>query len=198
MNGNGDVYGIYLGGTGTIDCQNNSIGSITAHNTSNFATNFCGIYKAAVAGTTTISNNAIGGSSAKSINASATATQVQKVYGINFLGTAATATISGNTIANLSNSGTEVNSTFVNGIMFTNDATNTIDAITNNTIHDLTSSNASVGTGNSSSVIGISIDGNSTRQKNISGNTIYNLSNTHTSFAGNIMGIYQKGGSFIS
>lgn len=199
LNGNGDVYGIYLGCTGTIDCQNNSIGSITAHNTSGFATNFCGIYKAAVAGTTTISNNTIGGSSANSINASATATLSQKVYGINFLGTAATATISGNTIANLSNSGTEVNATFVNGITFTNDETNTIDAITNNTIHDLTSSNASVGTGNSSSVIGISIiDGKFWRQKNISGNTIYNLSNTHTSFAGNIIGIYQKGGSLIS
>lgn len=117
-------------------------------------------------------------SSANSINASATATQVQKVYGINFLGTAATAT-SGNTIANLQFRHRSKYYFCKWNYVYERCNKHDIDAITNNTIHDLTSSNASVGTGNSSFVIGISIiDGNLSRQKNISGNTIYNLSNT--------------------
>ena len=55
------VYGINIASTGTITCQNNSIGSITAVNTNTGrASNIYGIYRTAVAGTTTISNNIIG------------------------------------------------------------------------------------------------------------------------------------------
>jgi len=75
-----NVYGINIASTGTIDCQNNLIGSITVANTAN-AGNFYGIIKTTGAGTTTISNNTIGSTvTAGSINASSASTGALRVY----------------------------------------------------------------------------------------------------------------------
>ena len=75
INFNATNFGINVSGTGTVDIENNSIGSVTTDmvaaaplapmGTTAAATganNFHAIYKANVAGTTTISNNFIGSS----------------------------------------------------------------------------------------------------------------------------------------
>jgi hypothetical protein len=57
---NNNVYGINITGTGTVNCLNNIIGSITLANTDAYANNFYGISKTIAAGNTTINNNIIG------------------------------------------------------------------------------------------------------------------------------------------
>ncbi|MCK9399076.1 MAG: T9SS type A sorting domain-containing protein [Bacteroidales bacterium] len=187
-----NVYGINIASAGTVDCQNNTIGSITAANdTAAFASNIYGINKTAVAGTTTISNNTIGSTTtANSIQASSASTgNAQSVFGIYSTGTD-TITINNNTIANLKNSTTNATAGTagrINGIVSTN-GTNTI---SHNTIHDLTIANANNKATNTASVCGIALTG--ATLKTVSGNTIYNLSNTYASFAGNVVGLYFTG-----
>jgi hypothetical protein len=185
---NGFVYGINIAGTGTVDCQNNIIGSITTAVSSTLAYNFTGINKTATTGTTTISNNTIGSTStANSINASSTSTSnAQTVVGISSTGTG-TITISGNTIANLSNAAanTSVSSRGrVNGIV-SSSGTNTISS---NTIYNLTIANANDASNQIACVCGIALSG--ATLKTLSGNTIYNLSNTYSSFVGSVLGIF--------
>jgi len=186
-----NVYGINLAGTGTIDCENNIIGSVTADNVSTFASNFYGVNKTATAGTITISNNSIGSTStANSINAnSASTANVQNVYGILSAGTG-TVIMNTNTIANLTNSTTNATTTtigLIDGICSTN-GTNTI---SNNTIRDLSIANTNTSATNTASVCGIALLTNTLRT--VSGNTIYNLSNTNTAFTGNVIGLYFSG-----
>ncbi|MBK7132253.1 MAG: hypothetical protein IPH69_05325, partial [Bacteroidales bacterium] len=177
-------------GTGTVDCQNNTIGSITTSSGPGNAFNFTGINKTA-AGTTTISNNIIGSlTQANSIQASSVSTSnAQSVIGISNAGSGSI-TINGNNIVNLKNATT--NSTagtagLINGIRSSN-GTNTI---TSNTIHELTIANANTSVTNTSSVCGISLTGSTL--KTVTGNTIYNLSNTYSAFAGNVTGLYFTG-----
>ena len=194
-----NVYGINIAGTGTVDCEYNNIGSITAANASTLATNFYGINKTATAGTITISNNTIGSTStANSINASSASTaNTQSVYGILSAGTG-TLTFNNNTIANLKNSTnntTAATAGLINGICSTTGA----NTITNNSIHDLIIANANTSATNTGSVIGIALTGATLRT--VTANTIYNLSNTNSSFAGNVVGLYfsgSTGGSTIS
>ena len=186
------VYGISIASTGTVDCQKNAIGSITtANNSATNATSFFGIYKTAVAGTTSISNNSIGSlSTANSIKTSSNSTNdAQSLFGIYFTGTG-TATFDNNTISNLKNftsSPTAGNAGRICGIASTN-GTNTI---TNNIIHDLVNSNANTSSSNTASVSGIALS--TASLKTVSGNTIYNLSNSYASFGGNVTGIYYTG-----
>jgi hypothetical protein len=111
-----NVYGINIASTGTIACLNNIIGSITAANATANASNFSGISKTG-AGTTTIINNTIGSTvSANSINASSASTaNEQKVLGINANGTGLIS-ISNNTIANINNGCTSSSTTNTIGI----------------------------------------------------------------------------------
>jgi hypothetical protein len=94
--------------------------------------------------------------------------------------------IDNNTITNLTNNSTGT-SGYVNGIKSTA-GTNTI---TNNTVHDLTISNKNVATTEKNSISGIALSGASA--KTVRGNVIYNLSNTHETFAGDICGLYYTG-----
>ncbi|MCX6232783.1 MAG: hypothetical protein NTZ33_14690 [Bacteroidetes bacterium] len=190
-----NFYGIYISSTGTIDCQNNVISSIntTNANTAN-ATNIYGIIKTAVAGSTTISNNIIGSTSvANSIQASSQSTaNAQSVYGINSSGTG-TIIINNNTIANLNNSTTNANiatTGCINGI------TATAATISNNTVSDLTIANANASATNTASICGIVLNG--TGINTVSGNTIYDLSNTYASFAGNVIALYFSGGTTMN
>ena len=94
---NSHFYGIYLTGSGVLDIQNNTIGSIT-NTTSTYST--YGIYAASTSGTLTIKNNTIGStSSANSIYSSSTTNA--GIWGINLTSTGTTA-ITGNTLANIS------------------------------------------------------------------------------------------------
>ncbi len=186
------VYGINISSPGTVDCQNNIIGSITASNAVANATNIYAINKTVTAGTTTISNNTIGSAvTANSINASSASTgNAQRVYGIYNAGSG-TIVISGNTIANLTNATTNTTAGTagqINGIVSTG-GTNTI---TNNTIRNLAIANANSASTENGSVLGISLTG-TTGARIITGNTIYNLSNTYATFAGRVVGIYYNG-----
>ena len=188
-----NVYGINIAGGGTVNCENNIIGSITtASSNSNNSTNFTGINKSGSAGTTIIRFNTIGSTSTvNSINASSASNgNMQAVYGINNAGTG-NITISSNTIANLTNSTTNSNTSatgHINGIR-SSDGT---DLISYNKIHNLTIANAN--TSNVTfSVCGIMLSGNTL--KTIDDNTIYNLTNTFSSFAGRIVGLHFNGNS---
>ena len=189
---NSNFYGFYIQNTGTVNIQNNAIGSIQASNASSTnSTNFIGIYKSNP-GTTTISNNTIGSiTTANSIHASSeSSANAQNVYGIYSAGTGVV-TISGNTVAKMTNGTTNTTggtAGAINGIKATA-GTNTIQ---NNSIHDLTIANANNSATNTASVIGINHTSTDVGLT-ISGNTIYNLSNTYTSFAGNVIGLYFNG-----
>ena len=187
---NANLYGINIAGTGSVDCQNNFIGSITAANGSSNASNIFGINRTAEVGTTTISNNTIGSATTdNSINASSASTSNnQNVYGIFNNGTG-TITVNNNTIANLTNGTTRTTTSGtgrINGIT----SVNGINVISGNTIYDLSIANGNTAL-NNSSVCGIALTGSTL--KTVTGNTIYNLSNTYASFAGDVIGLYFTG-----
>ena len=195
-----NFYGISIASTDVVDCQNNTIGSITAANAATNATNFFGIVKTAVAGTTTISNNIIGSTTtASSINASAassTAANIQSVYGIQSAGTG-TITISGNTIANMVNAtsnSTAGSAGLISGI-YVSAGTNTI---SNNTVRNLSIANANTSVTNTASVSGIVMASTTAAAQTVNGNTVYSLSNSYASFAGGVIGIFYGGSTTAS
>jgi hypothetical protein len=177
-----NVYGISIASTGTVDCRNNNIGSITAANTAANASNFYGISKTG-AGTTTIINNTIGSTTtANSINASSASTaNNQSVLGIYSTGTGLV-TISNNTITNINNQciGSSTYNTIGIG---TYSGSNTI---TGNSIHDISCSVYVIaGIFQQSAAAGTN--------QTISDNTLYNLSNTNASAIGGVYAIYYDG-----
>jgi hypothetical protein len=188
------LYGINIvSSTGTVDCRNNIIGAITTINTPNTnAVKIYGIYKLNVAGTTTISNNSIGSTDAgtsNSINASSLSSgEAQSVWGIYSLGTG-NVTISGNTVSKLTNgttNSTPATAGLIRGIM----ASGGIFTIANNTVRDITIGNANTASFTASSpVYGICVDA-TVAAPIITGNTIYNISNSYLSFAGVVAGLY--------
>ncbi|MCX6241674.1 MAG: hypothetical protein NTX43_07720, partial [Bacteroidetes bacterium] len=189
----GSFYGIYISSTGTTNTQGNTIGSVTATNSfGTNSTNIYGIYKSG-SGTTTISSNTIGSTiTANSINASCPSTgNSQFVYGISTQSTG-TIDISNNVIANLKNSCTGSSGQLM-GIS-TYNGTNTISG---NTIRDLSIANTNSSSDYMSSILGI-CNQSTAGVHTISGNTIYNLSNTSASFTGNVIGLYYQGSTTAS
>jgi len=189
----GNFYGINLNNFSGI-AQNNTIASITVSNTdATMATNFTGINMAGSL-PCTVSNNTIGNTSvANSINASSAATaNAQTVYGIISSATGSV-TIAGNTIANLTNgttNGTAGTAGLINGIYVSAGS----NVITNNVVRDLTIANANNLATYQASVSAFVFNNASAGQvQTIAGNTIYNLSNTYTSFAGTVTGMYYAG-----
>ena len=176
----GLVYGIYILGAGNINCQYNNIGSITAHNrTAAGGNSFYAIsadYTSSA--TTTFSNNVIGSTTtANSISCTSLATgNSQTTRGI-VVGSVNT-TVDNNTIANLNNASTNAGSNIIS--ILSRGAITQV--ITNNTIHDLT------GISSGAQVVGLHLDGWNTT-KTVTGNKIYNLSNTNASFNGYIAGV---------
>ncbi|MEI7726598.1 MAG: choice-of-anchor Q domain-containing protein [Bacteroidota bacterium] len=189
------LYGIYLHNTEATTVANNTIGSITALNTSAAnATNICGIYKYGE-GTLSLSSNTIGSTDAATTNSiyagSAATDNEQRVFGINSAGTG-TVSISGNTISKLSNGTTNANTAtlgLIDGIFISN-GTNTVE---NNTIRDLTIANANTTGAHTASAGGLIFNVGIAVIQTISGNTIYNLSNSNATFAGNVTGLHYNG-----
>ncbi len=186
---NTNVYGISIAGNGTISIHNNNIGSITAANTNaSFASNIYGIYRANTV-ITSISGNTIGSlTESNSIQASSGSTaNAQSVYGI-FNASGGTSNIINNTIANLTNATTNSNTAtagLINGIRYSNG----VIYATNNIVRNLSIANANSASNNTASVCGIALT--STNSLNtITGNTIYNLSNTNAAFGGSLIGLY--------
>jgi hypothetical protein len=201
--------GMRIDGAGPVYVQNNIIGSITMNSsTAANAVNFDGIclwpnYMA----TCVVSNNIIGSiSTPNSIYTTSTSTtDPQTVRGIYSGGAGSTVTISNNTIANLTNGSqntTAANIGFIYGLFFSQNS----NTVSGNTIRDLTIANANTGTGptnanpttTSLSAAGIALAMSANYAQNITGNTIYNISNSYSSFAGQIVGIYYWGGSTAS
>ena len=206
-NGNSSFYAMYFQST-NVNAQNNIIGSITTANTASAsATNFYGICFNSNGTVCSLSNNTIGSiSTSNSINASsASATDAQKVYGIATLGNSGTVNITNNTIANLTN-GTTNSSTTVYGQMYGMFINKNTATISGNLIHHLNIANANASstcdpsnTGNPYiSVAGICFADVYNLAQTISGNTIYNISNTYSSFTGHVAGIYYYGPSAAS
>jgi hypothetical protein len=186
-------YGISIANATTVvDCRNNKIGSITLANTSATAyTHFYGI-NANTTSTKTIINNLIGSTTeANSIHVTSTSTgNAQYVHGINLSGTGAE-TVTGNTIANLTNGTTNTNvatAGSVYGIYSSGGAA----TVSGNSIYNLTIANANNSATHTQSVAGI-VFGTANVIRTVSGNTIYNLSNTYASFTGTVSGIYFRG-----
>jgi predicted outer membrane repeat protein len=182
----GVFYGIYILSAGTVNASNNTIGSITTANSNPiFLTSFYGVCSPS-SGNLTVTNNVIGSTSTtNSINASSTSTgNSQEVCGI-FNSGSGSSTISGNTIANMKNNATGALGALI-GIV----STAGVNTITDNTI-----ANSNTGTSSSASIVGIFLISTSAGQT-ISGNNIYNLSNTNSgSEAVDNYGIYYSGPS---
>lgn len=146
--------------TGTVNFQNNKIGSINvSETTANYVTNLSVITRTG-AGATTISNNIIGSTTqANSINAtsSGTATQTSNIINCSATGTN---TVSNNTIANITNNVSVTGNIFpitIGGAGSTN-------TINGNLIHSV----SIVGTTGSSTLYGIWLgNGTSTVSNNI-------------------------------
>jgi hypothetical protein len=180
----GTFNGIKIVNQGITVCQNNRIGLITTGNQgAGFATNFIGIHKTALGGTTTIKNNIIGSTSlTNSINATSTSTGVaQTVYGI-YGGGTGEQTIAGNTIAGLNNATTNTAGS-VAGIYYKGyDLLPGV--VSGNYIYGLTAT----GSGSTAAMYGIQI---------VSGKTTY--SNNIVSLGGatptKIYGIFETGAS---
>jgi len=194
-NGGAQINGIVASSGTTINVENNNIGSITTllSGVTGVGSSITGISNGAT--TATVRNNIIGSTTtAKSINAAnQTATgNAQNVYGIVSGGT--TATITGNTIANLYSDMTFASTTagLIRGIKITGGS---VYSITSNNIYSLSTPQPMTGTlsGGSSyqSIVGIDINATNTSSLcSITGNTIYDLVNTSTTAAVNILGIY--------
>ncbi|ADQ81092.1 hypothetical protein Palpr_2963 [Paludibacter propionicigenes WB4] len=191
----GNFQGIYNSSNNAVIIQNNVIAGITAANSgSTNATNFYGIYAGASSGLQTVNNNTIGGNTVGTINASSLSTSnAQTVVGI-YSPSIGTFTAAGNTIANLINATTNATTTtygYTMGIL----TTNGVNTISNNVIHDLTIANANTNNTNQQSMVGIAQYSTTSGVQTITGNNIYNLSNTYSAFAGYIMGVYSSGGT---
>lgn len=189
----GNVIGLNISSTGTVDCRNNKIGAITTANASTNATHFYGVYKSAVAGTTTISGNTIGSAStSNSINASsASSSNAQSVYGIKSDGTG-DVTISENVIANLTNGTTNSTTSTLGNINGINISAGNSNIVDKNTVRNLNIANANNTFGTTTSAIGIALTG-TVANSTISGNTVYGIYNNFTNYAGAVIGIYYAG-----
>ncbi|MCX6283144.1 MAG: hypothetical protein NTW31_02750 [Bacteroidetes bacterium] len=204
---NAAFYGVHFQSS-NVNAQNNIIGSITVANTTpTNSSHFYGIYVRSNGGSFSVSNNTIGSTTTpSSINATSySTTDAQKVYGIACDGNSGTVNLSNNTVANLTN-GTTNATTTVYGRMYGIYAYRNTNTISGNLIHDLTIANANSASGSdpsntdnpSLSAAGIAFADNSNSAQTLSGNKIYNISNTYASFTGHVAGIYYYGQSTAS
>lgn len=181
-----NVYGMYFNSTGTINCKNNTIGSITTTNSvATAATSFYGIYKSNVDGTTLIDNNTVGSTTeSNSIQtASASSSSAQYLIGIYTVGIAsANITITNNRVGNLYNASVffDSHATFTTNGIQTSAAKNTI---SNNIIQNLSADNTVNG------ILQQSLTANQT----ITQNTISNLTCRSLSQVSWIAGISYNG-----
>jgi len=194
---------LHLQGDGTIDAANNVIGSITTANTNpDNATGFWGIHQQSRYNTNIIRNNTIGSATtARSIQAlSPSLSDVQRVIGFSGDGNQGTVTLSGNTVANLYN-GTTNADPGAQGKVYGIYAFRCANTISGNAVHDLSISNANTTPGplpwntdnTSLSAAGIVVSVNGNFVQTVSGNTVYNIANTRSDFAGSVAGVYLYG-----
>jgi hypothetical protein len=188
------IKGINIESSGTINCMNNSIGSVTiSTNNPEHGSDFYGIHKSSSAGTILLSNNQIGSiSTPNSINASSiSSNNAQSVTGI-FSASSGNITISNNRVNNLNNGTTNATSSTqgkVNGIVCTSGNSN---VVLGNIISDLSIANSNSSSDVNAAVVGIALSGGSSL-RTVSGNSISGLKNTFAEFSGSIIGLYFEG-----
>lgn len=182
--------GVGCAGTGTVKCSNNTIGAIT---TSNASTNNCSFNGIRYTGGGT--GHIISGNNISNITAGSASTSIaQNMFGIR-CNASGTYDISRNTIANMVNATNgSTNSTTI-GIAGESTSVNTI---TGNTIRDLSSAINNTDLYNLASVTGILIASTASAAQTVSSNTVYNLSNSNSSFAGGVTGIFFRATSTTS
>ena len=184
------VYGIHIQNTGNATCERNNIGAIKTDNAATNSTNLYGIMKSNTAGTVSISNNTFNNLTANS--AATTSGNTQSLTAIMNNGGTGGITINGNSITNLFNNTTNA-ATGTAGSTCGIRVSAGANTITNNIIHDLTNANANnVGT-HQASVVAVAVTGSGIGVINLTGNTIYNLSNSRSDFAGYILGMHFVG-----
>lgn len=187
-------HGMIQGSSATVNITGNNIGSITTAGSDTYSHGFESIYVRNVAGTLTISNNLIGSlvtpNSIITSTSGASSLQKQDCLGILSSGIGTTI-ISDNTIANLHNAYTgTLSASRVRGIQITAGS----NVVQNNTVRNISSASGQNSFGSSASVIGISQTGiASGTTQTISGNSVYDLSNTNASATVFITGIYYAG-----
>ena len=144
----------------------------------------------------TAGNVSVDGNTIGAVTATNSATLVTNFYGIYSGGsnTFTGNTISGNTLLNLVNNSAGTGS-IINGI-FISAGKNTV---TGNTVHDLSMPWSENNASNYQlSAAGIVVNNNTAVVQTITGNTIYNISNTYYPFSGSLAGIYYSGSATLS
>ena len=176
-----DVIGMFNFGSDNWTTNNNTVGGITASNSSTGAANIYGIRANTTSSVTwTCNNNNVGGAVANSINSTSTATGTI-VNGI--LNSSPIGTFTGNTIRNMTVAGGTGTTTIASmaGIVMSNSGNNTLGQ---NSIFILSNSNTSAAT----VVTGIQFSGSGTTNI-VERNLIYGLTSATTSTAAEINGI---------
>lgn len=193
---NAGFVGIATTGSGTVDCRNNTIAGITTANASDYNTTFWGINCQGTGVGNNFSGNTIDSlTTPGSIYASsASTTRSQNVIGIRGAGTGSV-TISGNTIVNLVNGTSSTNNAMAGFTCVIIGTSATINTITGNTVRDLSSASNNISVTNNASVTGIMLTPNVSNAQTVSGNKIYNLSNSYSAFSGAVTGIFFYGSS---
>jgi hypothetical protein len=195
------VNGMLISGT-SVTVANNYIGSITTllSGATGIGSSIYGISTSAT--TAVISNNIIGSATTpQSINAANQSTigNTQNIYGINITSNGAL-NISGNTIANLYNGMTFSSATsgLLRGIKSPGAGGGSI-TISSNNIFSLSTPQPMTGAisfGSSNhSIVGIDLNSTNATVTSVTGNTIYDLSNTAASAAVSVLGIYCQSGA---
>jgi hypothetical protein len=190
------LYGINIASSGLVDCQNNSVGSITAQNSDPTKGYYVyGINKTSVSGTTTLRNNLIGSeATSNSIAASSASTaNFQFVTGINSSGTGSTV-ISGNTVANLTNGQTTYTGTTQTIGILASGGSNTVQG---NLVKSIsTSARLYASSVDFVSAIGIAVKSTAAgTSQTVSGNTVNQVSNTDATQLVRVCGIFYQGPS---
>lgn len=190
--GNTSPFAGIIANTGRWDINNNVIGSSAStalsFTTSNTGTSeVLGVYNFSSAATT-IDDNIIAGLSLT--NSSTGSIVFQGILSSTASGV--TATIADNIIGT-TNAGITVSATGTSSRALGINATNATLTITNNTVSNLAMNAANTGANNSASMIGISVTSTGSSNHTISRNTIFGLSNTASTGATSVTGLYYSG-----
>ena len=188
-------HGMINNSIGTVNITGNTIGSITTAGSDYYSHGFEAVYVRGASGTTTLSNNLIGSlttpNSIHVSSAAASSLMKQDVFGLYSNTATGTTIITGNTVANLTDSYSGINpGSRARGIS-TLAGTNTIQ---NNTVRDISTASKQSSGSTSASVIGISQSASTASAvQTVTGNMVYNLSNTSPSAMVFVSGIYYSG-----
>ena len=184
-----DIIAMFNFGSSNWTVQNNTIGGITASNSSTGAANVYGIRLNTLStATTTVSSNLVGGTVANSLQSTSTATGTQ-VAGI-FVSTSI-ATVSSNTVRNLTAAGGTGTTTAASVVGIDFISATPVNTVSQNTIFNLSNTNTTAAT----TLTGIHFTGATGNL--VARNLIYGLSTASNSTAAEINGIRVAGGTTV-